>query len=77
MATHEDFDKAAARLLGHEKYIQLRDSGYSRPDFCREISQDAFIDELLKYPGSPVDVALIQAVATRLWKGDGVTGLSS
>ena len=77
MATQDDFDQAAARLLGEEKYTNLRNSGYSRPDFCREIAQDAFIGEVMHYPGSPVDLGLIQAVATRLWKGDGVTGLSS
>lgn len=77
MATHDDFDKAAARLLGNEQYAKLRDSGYSRPDFCREIAQDAFIDVLMRYPGRPVDLALIQALATRLWKGDGVTGMCS
>ena len=77
MATQDDFDQAAARLLGEEKYTNLRNSGYSRPDFCREIAQVAFIGEVMEYPGSPVDIGLIQAVATRLWKGDGVTGLSS
>lgn len=76
MASQMDFDQAAARLLGSEKYTNLRDSGFGRPDFCREISQDAFIGELMSYPGRPVDLALIQAVATRLWKGDGVTGLT-
>lgn len=76
MANHEDFDQAAARLLGVEKYTNLRDSGYTRPDFCREIAQDAFIGEVLRYPGSPVDLGLIQAVASRLWKGDGITGLA-
>ncbi|HDS1721735.1 hypothetical protein NPS53_09495 [Pseudomonas putida] len=77
MASQTEFDQAAARLLGNEKYISLRDSGYSRPDFCREISQDAFIGVLMTYPGRPVDLALIQAVATRLWAGDGVTGLTT
>ena len=47
MASQMDFDQAAARLLGSEKYTNLRDSGFSRPDFCREISQDAFIGELM------------------------------
>lgn len=77
MASQEEFDLAAARLLGSEKYINPRGSGFSRPNFCREISQDAFIGALMSYPGMPVDLELIQAVALRLWKGDGVTGLTS
>ena len=61
---------------GNEKYINLRNSGYSRPAFCREIAQDGLIGELMRYAGSPVDLGLIQAVATRLWKDDGVTDLT-
>lgn len=76
MATQDDFDQAAASPLGQEKYRNLRDSGYSRPDFCREIAQDEFIGVLMSYPGRPVDLGLIKAVAKRLWVGDGVTGLS-
>lgn len=76
MANHDDFDQAVSRLLGDEKYVSLRDSGYTRPGFCREIAQDEFIGVLKDYPGRPVDLGLIKAVAKRLWVGDGVTGLS-
>lgn len=74
--TKEQFDSAVQRLLGPEKYANLLRSGYNRPDFCREIAQDAFIGQLLKAPTSDADMAVIQRVATRLWIGDGVAGLS-
>lgn len=74
--TKEQFDSAVQRLIGSEKYANLLRSGYNRPDFCREIAQDAFIGQLLKAPTSDADMAVIQRVATRLWIGDGVAGLS-
>ncbi|WP_213664147.1 hypothetical protein [Stutzerimonas stutzeri] len=76
MATKTQFDEAAQRLLGEEKYSNLLLSGYSRPDFCREIAQDEFIGALLDSPGKRDDLELIRQVADRLWKGDGVTGLT-
>jgi len=75
MATKAQFDKAAQRLLGEVKYQNLFGSGYSRPDFCREIAQDEFISALLDSPSKQDDLDLIRRVADRLWKGDGVTGL--
>lgn len=75
MATKAQFDKAAQRLLGEEKYHNLFGSGYSRPDFCREIAQDEFIGVLFNSPTKQEDLELIRQVADRLWKGDGVTGL--
>ncbi|KIL03178.1 MULTISPECIES: hypothetical protein [Stutzerimonas] len=75
MATKSQFDEAAKRLLGEEKYSNLLRSGFARPDFCREIAQDAFIDGLHPSPSQDGDLVLIRQVATRLWKGDGVTGL--
>ncbi len=76
MASKEQFDTAVQRLLGAEKYANLHRSGYNRPDFCREIAQDAFIGKLEASPTYDADIALIQQVATRLWVGDGVAGLS-
>ncbi len=75
MATKTQFDAAAQRLLGETKYDNLLRSGFTRPDFCREIAQDAFIHEVMDSPTQSDDIALIQNVAHRLWKGDGVTGL--
>lgn len=74
--TKAQFDSAVQRLIGPEKYANLFRSGYNRPDFCREIAQDAFIGQLLKSATSDADMALIQRVATRLWIGDGVAGLA-
>lgn len=75
MANKAQFDKAAQRLLGEEKYHSLFRSGYSRPDFCREIAQDEFIGALVNSPTKQEDLDLIRCVADRLWKGDGITGL--
>jgi hypothetical protein len=75
MTTKAQFDEAAQRLLGEEKYSNLLKSGYSRPDFCREIAQDAFVENLLCPATKLDDLDRIRSVADRLWKGDGVTGL--
>lgn len=75
MATKTQFDQAAERLLGKTKYEKLLSSGFTRPDFCREIAQYAFIQGLIPAPTHSDDVALIQRVANRLWIGDGITGL--
>lgn len=75
MTTKAQFDEAAQRLLGEEKYSNLLKSGYSRPDFCREIAQDEFVDNLFSLPTKEADLARIRRVADRLWKGDGITGL--
>jgi len=75
MTTKAQFDEAAQRLLGEAKYANLLRSGFSRPDFCREIAQDEFVDNLLNPTTKNADLDLIRRVADRLWKGDGVTGL--
>lgn len=75
MATKAQFDEAAQRLLGEEKFSNLLRSGFTRPDFCREIAQDDFIDTLFSLSTKQADLDLIRRVANRLWKGDGVTGL--
>ncbi|WAT32286.1 hypothetical protein [Pseudomonas sp. GXZC] len=75
MATKAQFDEAAQRLLGEDKFSDLFGSGFSRPDFCREIAQDEFIDNLFSTSTKQADLDLIRRVANRLWKGDGVTGL--
>ncbi|MCP1515562.1 hypothetical protein [Pseudomonas rhodesiae] len=75
MSTKAQFDKAAQNLLGDEKYSDLLSSGFSRPDFCREIAQDEFVDNLFSPSTKQADLDLIRRVADRLWKGDGVTGL--
>jgi hypothetical protein len=76
MATNTHFDDAAKRLLGEEKFANLLRSGYSRPDFCREIAQDEFIGALESPATKTQDLELIRQVAMRLWKGDGITGLA-
>jgi hypothetical protein len=75
VTTKAQFDEAARRLLGEEKYANLLRSGFSRPDFCREIAQDEFVDNLFSPSTKHADLDLIRRVADRLWKGDGVTGL--
>lgn len=75
MATQKHFDAAAERLLGETAYQGLLASGYSRPDFCREIAQMAFIGCLADSASKQDDLLLIRQVAGRLWKGAGDTGL--
>jgi len=75
MATQKHFDAAAKRLLGEASYQGLLASGYSRPDFCREIAQMEFIGRLTDSPSKQDDLVLIRQVAERLWKGAGDTGL--
>lgn len=75
MATQKHFDAAAERLLGKAAYQGLLTSGYSRPDFCREIAQLAFIGHPPESASKQDDLVLIRQVAERLWKGAGVTGL--
>lgn len=74
-ATKADFDGAAQRLLGDKKYHDPANSGYTRPDFCREIAQDEFVDNLFSPATKEADLNVIRRVADRLWKGDGCTGL--
>lgn len=59
MATKAQFDEAAQRLLGEEKFSNLLGSGFSRPDFCREIAQDEFIDNLFSPSTKQADLDLI------------------
>ncbi|EHK69133.1 MULTISPECIES: hypothetical protein [Pseudomonas] len=75
MATQKHFDAAAERLLGKNSYQGLLASGYSRPDFCREVAQLAFIGHLPDSASTQDDLVLIRQVAERLWKGAGDTGL--
>jgi len=75
MATQKHFDVAAERPLGKTAYQGLLASGYSRPDFCREIAQLAFIGRLAGSASKQDDLVLIRQVAKRLWKGAGDTGL--
>ena len=75
MATQKHFDAAAERLLDNTAYQSLLASGYSRPDFCRELAQLAFIGHLPDSASKQDDLVLIRQVAERLWKGAGVTGL--
>jgi hypothetical protein len=75
MATKTAFDDAAKRLLGEKKYLDLLNSGFTRPDFCREIAQDEFVDNLFSLATKTADLGIIRKVATQLWLGDGCTGL--
>lgn len=75
MATKEQFDAAVQRQLGSAMYRALVASGYSRPDFCREIAQRAFTRSLHGVATRKEDLDLIRAVADRLWNGDGCTAL--
>ncbi|OKS78729.1 hypothetical protein PsaNZ64_00160 [Pseudomonas syringae pv. actinidiae] len=75
MATKAQFDDAAKRLLGEEKYSNLLNSGFTRPDFCRKIAQDELVANLFDTPTKQVDLETIRRVADRLSKGDGCTGL--
>lgn len=74
--TKTQFDQAAKRLLGDEHYESLLASGFSRPAFCREIAQDAFIGRLVQSPTYDEDLAVIKEVAKRLWVGEGFLGLA-
>jgi hypothetical protein len=76
VTTKTEFDDAAQRLLGEKKYHDLLNSGFSRPDFCREIAIEEFVDNLLSPTTKAVDLYLIRQVAMSLWKGDGCTGLT-
>lgn len=75
MDTKAQFDEAAQNLLGEVKYSNLIQSGYSRPDFCREIAQDDFIGTLMNPATKQENLELVRRVALRLWQGDGITGL--
>ncbi|MGF7244022.1 hypothetical protein ABIC11_004478 [Pseudomonas oryzihabitans] len=75
MATQKHFDAAVERLLDKTAYQGLLASGYSHPDFCREIAQIEFIGRLTDSSSKQDDLVLIRQVAKRLWKGAGVTGL--
>lgn len=76
MTTKARFDEAAQRLLGEEKYSNLLKSGYSRPDFCREIAQDEFVDNLyspppkkMTWPAFSVSLtASVKGMASLAWK---------
>jgi len=76
MATKEQFDSAAQRLIGAEVHAALLRSGLNDSDMCQIIARNAFIGKLEQVSGYDSDLALIKQVATRLWVGDGVTGLS-
>lgn len=59
---NEQFDTAAQRLLGDQKWEALNRLRYGGPDICREIAQDAFEGALKQTePTFAEDMALIQA----------------
>ncbi|UBZ00529.1 hypothetical protein LCG56_27600 (plasmid) [Pseudomonas cannabina pv. alisalensis] len=59
---NEQFDNAAQRLLGKQKWEALDRLRYSGPDICREIAQDAFEGALQQAsPTFAEDMELIQA----------------
>lgn len=60
MATQKHFDAAGERLLGKTTYQGLLAFGYSRPDFCREIAQLAFIGLLADSASKQDDLVLIR-----------------
>ena len=77
MATQKHFDAAAERLLGKNSYQGLLASGYSRPDFCREVAQLAFIGHLPDSASTQDDLVLTRQVPDRMRKGAGDPGLDA
>lgn len=57
---NEQFDNAALRLLGEQKWAALQQLRYSGPDICREIAQDLSEGSLQQsLPTFTEDLALI------------------
>lgn len=74
--TKDQFDEAARRLLGQDRYERLTGlGGMSRVDLCSEIAKEAFLGGLAS--ADEPSLAVIKATAQRLWKGEGDLGLMS
>lgn len=73
MTTKSQFDAAAERLLGQDRYQRCILAGFSRPDVCREIALNHLIGVLASQDEEALQI--VRTVATRLWQGDGATGL--
>lgn len=76
MVTKAQFDSAAQRLIGAEVHAALLRSGLNDSDMCQIIARNAFIGKLEGTSIYDSDLALVKQVATRLWTGDGTTGLT-
>ena len=76
MTTRTEFLDAVKRLLGDVHFGYMEQVGSTYHDYCKEVALEGFVGELEKYPGAEADMALVSAVAKRLWKGDGVSGLA-
>lgn len=75
MATKDEFNQACKRILGETMFDNLRDSGFTPHDFCREVAQREFIGQRELNETHDGDVKLVREVARNLWAGEGVTGL--
>lgn len=72
----DTFRSAAMRLLNIPADRSWELSGHAVHQICTRVAESAFTSTLQSYPGSESDLDLIRTVATRLWSGDGTTGLS-
>jgi hypothetical protein len=75
MVTKAEFNEAAKRLLGEERYANYEKAGFTAHDLCREVAMCDFVGDLVCPPAYKKDLELIRHVAGHLWLGDGVTGL--
>lgn len=71
--TKAQFDSAAERLLGQDRYQRCILSEFTRVDLCREIAFDHLIGGLASTDEEALEI--VRATATQLWQGDGTTGL--
>lgn len=68
--TMEQFDDAAARLLGEDLHRSFRAAGLNRPTLCEQVAKLWFIGEMKGVVSEP-DLAVIRWTATNLWARTG------
>lgn len=71
--TKAQFDGAAEFLLGQDRYQRCIKAKFNRPDLCREIALNHLVGSLVSQDDEAL--LIVRSVATRLWHGDGSTGL--
>lgn len=74
MTTRTEFEAAAEKLLGSDRFQQCQNIGFSTHDLCREIAQEHLVECLASEDANSLQ--LVKAIASRLWKGDGITGFT-